>query len=387
MDKGKIISLLSLVLILGVGGFAVNFYMQNVELEDANRELRQINANLQEERNVLEQRHRRAADENRQLSQRLDSMQRQLTQIERERDDLRDRYRRISEERDTLAERLRDRPEQPARVTPIPRQADVGDEYWADFVQGKAELEAELEQFEQTLLDIQSDMAQLKRQNRELELNAEELGKEKERLEQELQTKERALRITSMDLVSERQRRGQAVDEVQKLRGETTDLKRELMVTNERKSRVQNRLKDVLEEKNTLSQRMAEAESILMEKSLTFEELQVGLGRAIREGKRVTKVDPGSVELPPIVVRPEVAPDLRGLRGEIIAVNAEERFVVFDLGEDSGVRPGILMRVMRGDREVATIEVVETRRSISAADIKDITSGLDIREGDIVISR
>jgi len=42
---------------------------------------------------------------------------------------------------------------------------------------------------------------------------------------------------------------------------------------------------------------------------------------------------------------------------------------------------------MRGDKEIATVEVIETRREISAADIKEVIGGFSIKEGDIVISR
>jgi hypothetical protein len=68
-------------------------------------------------------------------------------------------------------------------------------------------------------------------------------------------------------------------------------------------------------------------------------------------------------------------------------VNNEEKFVVLDLGESSGARPGLQLRVMRGDKNIATVEVIETRKDISAADIKEIISGVTIQEGDVVVSR
>ncbi len=386
MDKAKIFPVIFIIIMLAAAVVCWHFWTENEKLTESNQRLQQMTRELQDEKAELEQRHRRAAEENRVLSQRMDSIRDQLANIERERDSLRDRYQRVVEERDRLTEQLSERPQpqQVRRTTPSPEHRD--DDYWSDFIQEKAKLEVELEQFEQRMLDLQSEMAQLRKENRELSLNMDELKKERERLEQDLRTRERAFRIASMDLVAERQKRGEAVDEVHKLRRETTDLKRELVVTNERKSRVQTRLKDVLDERNTLQQKMVEAESILKEKSLTLGDLQTGLSRTLKEGRQVSAFDPGSVELPPIVVRPQT-PGLRGLRGEVIAVNPHERFVVLDLGEDSGVRPGALLRVMRGEREIATVEVIETRQSISAADIKEVVGGFNISEGDIVIAR
>jgi len=75
-----------------------------------------------------------------------------------------------------------------------------------------------------------------------------------------------------------------------------------------------------------------------------------------------------------------------GLRGEVIAVNADEKFVVTDLGEATGVRPGMRLNVKRGDQKVATLEVIETRGEISAADIKEFFSGATVQEGDVVTS-
>lgn len=390
MDKTKIVPVILLVIILGVGFVAYSFYVQNLELTEGNRELRRINSTLEQERSSLEQRHRRAVDERRELERRVESMRREMDQVEQERSDLRDRYQRVSSERDELARRLEERPVEEVervRVDPAPvRPDDKTADYWADFVQQRAELQARLEEFEQKLLDAQNEMAQLRRRNKELSLEFDEAQKGRERLRQEIERKERALRLMSMDLVSERQSRGQAVEELNKLREETSGLKNEIMTANRRKGKVQERLKEVLEERNKLERKIADTESILKERSLTFERLHADLEKTIQEGRQITAIDSGSVELPPIVVRPD-RPDLRGLQGEIIAVNQEERFVVFNLGEEEGLRPGVVLEVMRGNRSVGTLEVIETRRNISAADIKEVAGGFNIREGDIVINK
>lgn len=382
----KVVPIVLLIIIIAVAGVAYKFYEENLGLAEGNERLRLEYRTLQEEKAVLERNLRDRVRERDGLQADLDRVNRTLNEIERERNDLRSRYRRVAEERDALAERLREQPERTVRIrTPEAPQPQMPDDYWADFVREKAELEAKVEELQQNILNVQSEMAQLRKENRELSLQTDEARKDQDRLEQDIRRKERALRVMSIDLVSERQRRGQAVDELTKLRSESADLKRELIVANERKSVVQKRLRDVLEERSNLERKISEAENILKEKSLTLQELQVGLARVIKEGKDVAYLEPGAIELPPIVVRPE-APDLRGLRGEIIAVNPEERFVVFDLGEESGLRPGAVLRVVRGDREIATLEVIETRKSISAADIREISSGFNIREGDSVIA-
>ncbi|MCF7872996.1 MAG: hypothetical protein K9L80_02200 [Candidatus Omnitrophica bacterium] len=385
MDKTKVVPVILLVIILGVGFVAYNFYAQNTQLKANNQELKNINSSLQREKNNLQQENQREIQKNKELSQRISSINQQLSQIEQERNELKDKYQGAVRQRDQLAEKLKEK----SQSVHVKREAATpgkSDDYWADFIQEKAELEAQVDRLKNEVLDAKSQVAQFKNQNEELSLDVNEVKKEKERLEQEINTKQRALRVMSMDLVAERRQRGEAVDEVKKLRNETSSLKRQLIIANRQKGKLQDKLRETLDKKNILEEKIIDAESVLQEKSLAFEELQTDLSQTMEEGRRATAGDYGSVELPPIVVKPEASTPMN-LRGEIIAVNSEEQFVVFDLGESSGINPGVLLKVMRGNREIATLEVIETRKNISAADIKDVVSNFDIQEGDIVISR
>jgi hypothetical protein len=67
--------------------------------------------------------------------------------------------------------------------------------------------------------------------------------------------------------------------------------------------------------------------------------------------------------------------------GSVISVKEEWSFVVGNVGESQGVKIGMPMRVMRGDRKVATLRVVDVRQKICGAVIED--SGKErIRVGD-----
>ena len=222
--------------------------------------------------------------------------------------------------------------------------------------------------------------------NRELSIQIDQLSKEKERLLEAIKFKERTLRIMSMDLVSERESRGSAIDEVKKLRRENVDLKRELVMANRELIKLHESFKEVVYKRDELEDKITDAGNILKEKSMAFEELQEQLEQVIEGGKKIISGGSASVELPPIVVKPS-APGLKELRGEIIAVNHEEKFVVVDIGESSGLRPGVLLKIMRGSKEIGAVEVIETRKEISAADIKEVVSGYTIQEGDITITQ
>jgi hypothetical protein len=390
----KIIPIILLILILLIGGIAFSFYNAKEQIKAEKEEVEKERDSLAGENDSLRSKNSRLERDKTELEQRLNAVNAELSRLEQERDTWRTKWEEVSRERDALVEQIK-QPTQRAEVgvTPMSQPVQVtmpttgvSEEHWADFVKKKATLEAQTDVLNQNLLEAKSKISQLDKDNKELSIKIDQLAKERERLGEEIRFKERTLRVMSMDLVSEREERGAAVKELRKLRSENVSLKQELVLANKEKMRLQDTLKETTERKQMLEDRIAEAENVLKEKSLAFSELQDQLQRAIAGGKRVMATESASVELPPIVVKPD-APGLRGLRGEIIAVNREEKFVVVDIGESSGLRPGALLKVMRGDREIATIEVIETRKEIAAADVKEVIGGLSLQEGDVVISR
>jgi len=67
----------------------------------------------------------------------------------------------------------------------------------------------------------------------------------------------------------------------------------------------------------------------------------------------------------------------------VISVKDEWSFVVGNLGEKQGVKIGMPMRVMRGDRKIATLRVVDVRQKICGAVIQEMDSSKEkIRVGD-----
>jgi hypothetical protein len=69
--------------------------------------------------------------------------------------------------------------------------------------------------------------------------------------------------------------------------------------------------------------------------------------------------------------------------GSVISVKEEWSFVVGNLGEKQGVKIGMPMRVMRDDRRIATLRVVDVRQKICGAVIQEMDSNKEkIRVGD-----
>jgi hypothetical protein len=69
--------------------------------------------------------------------------------------------------------------------------------------------------------------------------------------------------------------------------------------------------------------------------------------------------------------------------GSVISVKDEWSFVVGNLGEKQGVKIGMPMRVMRGDRKIASVRVVDVRQKICGAVIQQMDSPKEkIKVGD-----
>ena len=79
--------------------------------------------------------------------------------------------------------------------------------------------------------------------------------------------------------------------------------------------------------------------------------------------------------------RPAPAPGL--MDGSVISVKEEWSFVVGNVGENQGVKIGMPMRVMRGDRKIASLRVIDVRQKICGAVIQEMDSAKEkIKVGD-----
>ena len=76
-------------------------------------------------------------------------------------------------------------------------------------------------------------------------------------------------------------------------------------------------------------------------------------------------------------------PESSLMDGSVISVKEDWSFVVGNLGEKQGVKIGMPMRVMRSDRRIATLKVVDVRQKICGAVIQEMDSEKEkIRVGD-----
>jgi hypothetical protein len=77
------------------------------------------------------------------------------------------------------------------------------------------------------------------------------------------------------------------------------------------------------------------------------------------------------------------SPEPSLMDGNVISVKDEWSFVVGNFGEKQGVKVGMPMRVMRGDKRIATLRVIDVRQRICGAVIQEMDSKKErIKVGD-----
>ena len=109
-----------------------------------------------------------------------------------------------------------------------------------------------------------------------------------------------------------------------------------------------------------------------------------GMSRPSTEGSPPSAI-PGTVELPPIVVRKDQAMMSMTIRGRLMEVNETHNFAIVDKGSEDGVRIGMVFDILRGMGPVGRATVVRLRPHLSACDIVRAKTTSPLQIGDLAV--
>jgi predicted nucleic acid-binding Zn-ribbon protein len=407
-QKVKIV-IIALIVLLGLSFL---LYMQaNTGKQRAEKEREALRA----ENEGLNKQLADAGLQNQQLQNRLNALNADVDQLSKVKEDLEKRLDSAHQEKADLIEQvqaLKKKVQEVAVAAPapapppaprVPTGPVVTDEaYWAGVLKAKTNLELQIQGIRQQLREIQITNEQLQREKTNLALEVTNLNREKADLKRQIDYNQRIMDSIASELVREKNDKFQVQDNAKNVKEENATLLRQLKALNNRKVTLEKRLVDLQNNNLGLSNRVTELESILKDRMLEFGNLKyetdLKVSKAIGEEppKESLKAPPapaqesvsesGTVELPPIVVRPQITPLMineAGIgMGKVLAINRDNNFVIMDLGEEQGIKAGNTFVVYRGEQPIADIEVVQVRQNISACDIKRETS--PIKVGDTI---
>jgi len=341
------------------------------DLETSAKKNQQANEQLGALQNELNKISQEKAD----IQGQKDELERQKDELERQKEGIQARYESIAKERDELVEKLKTQSATEEKKEPPP----TGDTYWAGVLKQKTELSL-------LVANMRSELSALKIKNDELNRDLGNLSRERDELEHQLNYNQKMFDSMASELVLERNAKRLLQENSGSLRNENIILRRQLKSLNRLQSEMEHKLVKLQAEKSNIEKRFNEMADVLEERLSKVSEIKQQLG-AVRSGSggEIDIAQPEkekvkeSVELPPIVVRPQsekITPEeTLSAQGRVLEVNKENNFVIIDAGEESGVKMGDTFQVYNMEGQaIATIEAIQVRPKITACDIKKETT-------------
>lgn len=402
----KIIAIALGVLFIIVLFFAFSYVNKYNALNRDHDELIKKHENLKKQNDELTKKVANAQEELGRLKDKTEKMKSEIDGLSASRDDLQKKYDTLLQEREKLAERLKSSSGAPVVVAaPLAPAAPVSppaDEYWAGILKEKENLELQIAQLKETIKNNQFKADELTQEKTSLDLEAQRLVKDKADLQRQLEYTEKVTDSLSLQLVRERDDKRKIVKQANLFKEENYVIRNRVKDLMSAKVSLEKKLKNAEDKRMELTSRLTQMDEVLEEKLSSILDTKQDISD-IKKG-----VDPSSgssLELPAIVVpggtsQPGTLPAREGSSaapvaaaatagqgqsrssGRVISVNEENNFVIVDIGEDDGVYQGQTLSAYRGSEQIASLEVVEVRAHICAADIKEKAAYL--KAGDIV---
>ncbi|MCM8780958.1 MAG: hypothetical protein NC908_03425 [Candidatus Omnitrophica bacterium] len=341
---------------------------ENKILNQSIDEAKQENLKLQNRITTVSAEVDRLSKENRNLHSEKQNIQRKYEQLDNERKGLIQKI-------DSLQEQIKNISSQ-SQVAPV-ASPQTDDSYWAGVLKEKAKLEVELQNISQQIRSVQLNNDQLQKEKNALQQQIEDLNKQRQILQKQLESNLKIIDNLADELVKEKKYKRDIQKDIESAKNENTLLKQQLRELNDRKNELEEKLAQLSKDSELLKAKLTEKEQVRTEAQTL----------SISEETKI-KTTGSSVELPPIVVRPSqagsqpLASRIVSRTGKILAVDKENNFVIIDLGKDAGLKLGDTFQVYRDNQSIGLIEVIQIRSNVSACDIKKQTT--PIRIGDLV---
>lgn len=260
--------------------------------------------------------------------------------------------------------------------------------YWASVLRDKASLEIKIEELNEELSAKSLAIVELTRSNDDLSSTLGMLRHDKEEIEREIKYKNDLINNLSLELARTKNDKKFVADRVAKLNNENKGIRQEVKKLAASRNALEKSILQVTQQKTKMEKELGKTESIVQSKIDEIWDIKQSLDKTMR-AVSTRMPENNTVELSPIIVNAdsrgvnfdaqEMAPRISG---SIVSINKENNFVIVDLGEASGLQLGDVLNVYRDTKYIARLEVIQVRKDISAADIKDQWS--QVRVGDSI---
>jgi len=382
-------------IIMGFIGILIVSLFINFQVYSSKQEVVRDRDILKNDNIALAKKAEESLNDNRRLEERINSLNMDLEKISKAKDELAVKVNFLNREKDDLVKKIKSQATPAAAVSSPMAQEEpkvsVGqgaeDMYWAGVLKAKKSLEVQLENVNSQLKTMQIKGEQMKKDKNVLDLEVKSLNRDKQDLKRQLEYNQKLIDSLAQELVREKNDKFDTQTTVSSLKDENEVIKRQLKSLNVRKINLESKVTELQREKFDFENKLTVMDSVLKDNISQMDGLKRQFEAAQKE-RLMTLTEPKneSVELPPIVVRPqaEMQKETAGASttGKVLTVNEDSGFVIINIGEDAGLRMGDTFQVYRDNDSIATIEVIQLRPNIAACDIKKSTAA--IKSGDII---
>lgn len=387
--------------LIGLVGVAAACFFLFIQSFSAKQKLLQEKNDLQAENTTLNAKIGKLENSLRNYENKMSQLNKEMDQVSLAKQEAEKKYELASQEKEELQEALKKlkarETQSPVVSIPQPQaMATAGtDSYWAAILKAKTELELQLNKLQSDFKTTQINNEQLQREKSTTELEINNLKREKEELGRQLSYNQKLMDSLAQELVREKNDKIQIQESLKSLKAENALLFKQSKGLNNQKINLEKRLQAIEQEKASLGVKLNQMQTTLAENIPQVDTLREelmdaagGLDSEAATGQPATRGE--FVELPAIVVRPPLDALTQetnlaagqALAGKVLAINKDNNFVVIDMGQDRGLKTGDVFHIYREAKAIASIEVNQTRKDISACDIKQEKTPIKI--GDIV---
>jgi len=269
------------------------------------------------------------------------------------------------------------------------------DMFVANLMKQKVGLEVEIERLKNEVNPKEQEISRLRTENMDKDLKLAQLQEEKNSIEQKLKNSEQVAQILSSDLLKEKDLSGGSKAMSEKIAMENNALNSKISEFED----IAKEYNSLLAEKEDIRARLAKLENDVEYKDKEINKYKVALQESAVKSQEVRAEAyrvPGEVELPTIRAQKtamlttpslERAGETEELKGKVVTINMEHNFVVIDLGKQDGIDVGNKFNVYREETLLGSVEIIQARDKIAAADIKDLKEGMNIEVNDTVVRR
>jgi len=382
-------------IIMGFIGILIVSLFINFQVYSSKQEVVRDRDILKSDNISLSKKVEESLKDNRRLEDRMSSLNMDLEKISKAKDELAVKVEFLIKEKEALVKKIKSQAAPVATAAPqaleesrVSMAQGAEDMYWAGVLKAKKSLEVQMENVNSQLKTMQINGEQLKKDKDVLDLEVKSLNRDKQDLKRQLEYNQKLIDSLAQELVREKNDKFETQTTVSSLKDENEIIKRQLKSLNVRKINLESKVTELQREKFDFENKLTVMDSVLKDNITQMDGLKRQFEAAQKE-RLTALVEPKkeSVELPPIVVRPQAempkeAGSAPPTTGKVLTVNEDSGFVIINIGEDAGLRMGDTFQVYRGNESIATIEIIQLRPNISACDIKKSTG--TIKSGDII---